>query len=349
MTLVSIVTPSYNQVRYLETTLRSVLQQDYQPLEYLVVDGASTDGSVELIRRYAGQLAWWVSEPDRGQAEAINKGLQRSRGEIVAWLNSDDFYLPGAIRQAVAAFEANPQAGMVFGDALSVDEAGRPIKRFAFGGGSFVPGAELQDFLRFRIICQPAVFIRRSVLECAGQLDDRFHMMLDHHLWLRLARCAPVVQIKRTTEPVGAPVSAPLLAAARQHAGAKNMAQAARFSEEIMALLTWILEEPGLAEQVKRDRRRIQGGAYRLAGRYLLDGNQPGEALRFYLRALAAWPSYALKHGPRMAYALVSLVAGERLAGRLRRQLPGGTGRKQLLQALRGAPGLQDWPGLDLS
>ena len=110
--LVSIITPSFNQARFLEATLRSVLEQDYPRIEYLVVDGASSDGSVDIIRRYADQLTWWVSEKDSGQSEAINKGLRRARGEFIGWLNSDDIYLPGAVAAAVQIFQSHPRAGL---------------------------------------------------------------------------------------------------------------------------------------------------------------------------------------------------------------------------------------------
>ena len=177
LTLVSIITPSYNQASYLEQTILSAIEQDYSPLEYLIVDGGSEDGSLEIIRKYAGRLAWWVSEPDAGQAEAINKGLARARGEIVAWLNSDDLLLPGAVARAVSALEANPELGMVFGDAISIDARGKPLNRLAFNDWG------LPEFMRFRIICQPAAFMRKATLDRAGYLDPSFHYLLDPE-WL---------------------------------------------------------------------------------------------------------------------------------------------------------------------
>lgn len=152
MTLVSVITPSFNQARYLEQTIRSVLGQGYPRIEYIVVDGASTDGSVEIIKKNADKLAWWVSERDSGQAEAINKGLGRATGEIAAWLNSDDYYLPGAVSSAVRVFEENPDVVLVYGDMLAVDENGDPFNTLRY------KQLTLQDLLCFQIIGQPAVF-----------------------------------------------------------------------------------------------------------------------------------------------------------------------------------------------
>ncbi len=128
--LVSIVTPSFNQAKFLEQTILSVLEQEYPHLEYIIVDGGSTDGSQDIIQRYAARLAWWVSEPDQGQTDAINKGFNRAQGEIYAWLNSDDTYLPGAVLEAVEYLRAHPEAGMVYGDANLTDEKGEIIGRF---------------------------------------------------------------------------------------------------------------------------------------------------------------------------------------------------------------------------
>ena len=321
VSLISIITPSYNQVAYLEYTLQSVLAQNYPHIEYLVIDGGSIDGSLDIIRRYADRLAWWVSEPDAGQADAINKGFSRARGEYIAWLNSDDLYLPGAVMQAVAVLQANPELGMVFGDAFTINSDGMPLNALVFGDWG------LPDLMAFRIICQPAVFMRRSILERAGYLDSSYHYMLDHQLWLRLARLAPIRHVSQTW------------AAARHHAAAKNVAHAEAFGEEALHILEWMEVQPDLASLVAANRHKIIAGAYRLNGRYLLDGGLSASALKSYLRALINDPVYTLKHGRRMAYAAASLVGLGGLADRLvSRQakhpvaLPVGAG--------------ENWPGL---
>jgi hypothetical protein len=335
--LVSIITPSFNQAAYLELTMRSVFDQDYPCLEYLVVDGGSTDGSIEVIRRYADRLAWWVSEPDNGQAEAINKGLQRAQGEFVAWLNSDDLYLPGAVAQAVAALQADSSLGMVFGDALTIDAWGRPLNRLAFGNWG------LTDLMSFRIICQPTVFIRRSTLEVAGFLDPAYHFMLDHHLWVRIASQAPVGYLGSSAKP-----ERKIWAAARHHPMAKNVSQAAGFAHETQRLLEWMKGQPALAELVRRDSRHILAGAERLKARYLLDGGQPAQALRSYVTALRLWPAFAIKHWQRIAYACLCLLGLGKPIDLWRRWSATSQSQK-LARALRRNPDLSGWVGLCLN
>ncbi len=190
--LVSIVTPSYNQARYLETTMRSVLDQDYPHIEYIVVDGGSQDGSLEILKAYSDRLAWWVSEKDRGQTDAINKGFARANGQILAWLNSDDTYEPGAVREAVAYFKEHPEIGLLYGDANYIDEHGRVIGRF--------PAAQT-DYRRLRQgyvhIPQQAAFFRADLWRQVGPLDPDFFFAMDYDLWVRLARMAPVVYLPR--------------------------------------------------------------------------------------------------------------------------------------------------------
>lgn len=181
--LVSIITPSYNQARYLEATLDSVLSQTYPNIEYIVVDGGSTDGSVEILQRYAAKLAHWVSEKDRGQTDAINKGFARASGEFLAWLNSDDTYEPHAVAEAVAFLQAHPEVGLVYGDADFMDEHGRRLGRF--------PAAQT-DYARLRRgyvhIPQQAAFWRASLWREVGPLDPSFYFAMDYDLWVRLAR-----------------------------------------------------------------------------------------------------------------------------------------------------------------
>lgn len=303
-----------------------MLKQDYHPIEYIVVDGASTDGSPEIIQRYADRLGWWVSEPDSGQAEAINKGMKRAQGEIVAWLNSDDLYFPGIVSGAVAALQADSRLGMVYGDAITIDTENRPLNRLAFGDWG------LKELMGFRIICQPAVFMRRTVLEQAGfgpeksALDPSYHFMLDHQLWLRMAKTAPIRHI-----------STPW-AAARHHPAAKNVAQAADFASETQRLLGWMRLQPDLAPLFSANRKMVEAGAHRLTARYLLDGGQPGPALQAYAKAFLSDPAYTLKHWRRIVFALLSLVGGRSLGNAyygLRRKRP---------PVLKGVPELEIQP-----
>jgi GT2 family glycosyltransferase len=294
--LISIITPSFNQARYLEDTIRSVLEQDYPKLEYILVDGASTDGSVDIIRRYADRLAWWVSEKDSGQAEAINKGFSRATGEIVAWLNSDDTFLPGAISGAVRAFEESPDAVLVYGNMLAVDENGETINILRYDQLSLV------DLLCFQIIGQPAVFFRREALEKAGVLDPSYHFLLDHHLWLRIALQGRILHVDETW------------ATARYHAEAKNRARAAEFGHEAFRILDWAQRtQPELASVLAKVGRRARASAHRVDARYLLDGGQPWSALKAWVRALLIHPPTALARLNILVSALLQLSGLGRL------------------------------------
>ncbi|MEN8172253.1 MAG: glycosyltransferase family 2 protein [Chloroflexota bacterium] len=185
--LVSIVTPSFNQAKYLEATIQSVLEQDYPNLEYIIVDGGSTDGSLDIIQKYQDQLAWWISEPDQGQTDAINKGFARAQGDILAWLNSDDTYQTGAITEAASFFQTNPEIGLVYGDVNFIDASGDVIGKF---------NAKQTNYQRLRrggvYIPQQAAFWRASLWRQVGPLDPSFYFAMDYDLWVRLARVAEV-------------------------------------------------------------------------------------------------------------------------------------------------------------
>ncbi|MDX1436250.1 MAG: glycosyltransferase family 2 protein [Anaerolineales bacterium] len=215
--LVSIITPSYNQAEYLEETIASVLGQSYPNLEYIVVDGGSTDGSPEIIARYTSRLAWWVSEPDLGQTDAINKGFAGARGEILAWLNSDDLYLPGAVSEAVEFLQANPQVGLVYGDADYINKDGEIIGRFP------ARQASLSRLQRGAVhIPQQASFFRADLWRRVGPLDPSFYFAMDYDLWVRLAALAPFYYVPR------------LWAQFRLHSSGKSIAEDALCWPEMM-------------------------------------------------------------------------------------------------------------------
>ena len=292
---ISIVTPSFNQADYLEQTIRSVLDQNYADVEYLIADGASTDGSVVIIKEHSEHLAWWVSEMDAGQADAINKGFSRATGEIIAWLNSDDYYLPETLVTVAKLFAANPNAGIIYGDVLSVDGAGNPINVQKFSQYS------VEDLMQFKIISQPGVFMRRSVLEQAGYLDQSYHFLLDHQLWLRVAQLAPIIYVPQT------------LAVARYHDDAKNIAHAEKFGAEAFKILAWMETQPMLRSLLKENRKKVLAGAHHLDAFYLVEAGKMRQGLAAYGRAFLNHPPTALKSWKRILYAFLSLLGFRRV------------------------------------
>jgi glycosyltransferase involved in cell wall biosynthesis len=215
--LVSIVTPSLNMARFLPQTIESVLSQDYPHIEYIVMDGGSTDGTVEILQRYGDSLRY-VSAPDHGAADAINRGFQTSHGSILAWLNADDFYFPGAVSAAVKKFTTAPEAAVVYGEALWTDPDGNIIGPYP------TRPFDRSRLLRECYICQPACFFRRSAFETAGMLDTTFHVVFDYDLWIRLSEHNQFLHFDRQ------------LAYSRMHRGSKTLGSRSQMYKESLQI-----------------------------------------------------------------------------------------------------------------
>ena len=185
---ISVVTPSFNQATFLESTIRSVLEQSYQDVEYIIIDGESTDGSIEIIKRYATQLAYWCAEKDQGQAHAIAKGFAKSTGDILCWLNSDDTFTSGALAAVAEYFTTHPRADAVSAGAYLVDAGGNPHGTLPC---SYTLGVRA-TYNRFRIygqegVYQQATFWRREAYFAAGGIDPSLTFIMDLDLFARLA------------------------------------------------------------------------------------------------------------------------------------------------------------------
>jgi len=269
--LVSIVMPSYNQVRFLEDAIRSVLEQDYPRIELIVVDGGSTDGSQEILQRYRDRMAHCISEPDQGQA-------------------SDDVYMPGVITEAVNVLKDNPDAGMVYADGLMVDADLVLLDRHYYQSLSIV------DLLSFEVLLQPTVFMRRAALEEVGWVNEDYHLILDHELWVRIASRYPLVHSKS------------FWALERTHAEAKTISQAKGFVEEAQRLITWAGQTEELGDLVHREHKRIQAGLHVFAGRRLIDSGEYKRAFRYLMQGATEHPPTVLRYWYKVVQAGLSAI-----------------------------------------
>ena len=282
--LVSIVTPSFNQGPFLEDTITSVLAQTYHPIEYIVIDGGSTDDSVEIIQKHSERLAYWVSEPDRGQSHAINKGLQRSTGAVIGWLNSDDTLMPGAVARVVGAMEKDPM--VVHGSVRLIDADGKTIARPKLAKRNQEFGVE--TIVGEGLINQPGSFWNRAIMERVGHLNEDLNYIMDFELWVRMALGG--ARFLRLGDPP--------LATYRLTSDTKTVGSLYKVGLEKLAVLDWLMSDPELAAKIGLSSEELESQAKRacsLASLKVARGyaHLPGrrtEALGWLARAAWLWP-----------------------------------------------------------
>ena len=248
--LVSVITPSFNQASFIGRTLESVRQQDYSHIEHIVIDGGSTDGTQDILRSRADSYPLrWLSEKDRGQADAINKGFAMVKGDVIGWINSDDTFAAGALGCVATVFAQNADVAWVYGDGLWIDENDRVT-------GEWISQSEnLLGLLTDRYyIVQPTVFFRRSLLDALGGLDESLHFTLDVDFFWRMALRSHGHYIPR------------VLATRRLHADAKSVAHVSRFAPERLRILDKLFASGGLPAEIEQKRDQIYGYSHFVIG-----------------------------------------------------------------------------------
>jgi len=298
--LVSIVTPSYNQARFIEETILSVKGQTYPSVEHIVVDGGSTDGTLDILKRHADTITW-ISEPDRGQSDAINKGFGMARGEVLAYLNSDDTYLPAAVEAVVGWFNEHLSCKVVYGDSNIIDERSRLLKTRPSRPFDFA------DLLVGNFIPQTSTFFRREVLDAVGPFDAELHYGMDYDYWLRAGARYP-------DEIWYLPQA---LSNCRLHPDTKMVAQRNRFIAEALTVIEKFYASVGLPPSLAALRTHHHSRSLFAVGRLFFAELGPAESRAVFLRCIRMSPEI-LWHTNVLVLLLKTLV-GARLLGSIRR------------------------------
>jgi len=300
--LVSVVTPSYNAMPFIRETIESVLMQDYPRVEHIVIDGGSSDGTRELLQQYPHLV--WLSEPDRGQSHALNKGFRRAKGEVIGWLNADDTYKPGAIRRAVAHFQDHPEADAVYSDCQIVDEFGKLLRI------SKSQAFDLEKFLMNNFIKQPTVFMRKQVLESIGGVDEDLHFVMDRELWLRVGLLFDMHYIQGQT-----------FANFRLCKGTKSFEHSPQFHLEWMDVLEhasqYMLLDRIKSTVINAALRKTRGGYCLAKMRVAQQAHNRWEMIRYLF--LAFFYDWSLIFNPGSLYLVTEAILGKRLAETLRK------------------------------
>ncbi len=272
--MVTVITPAYNQGIFLRDTIESVLSQDYPNIELLVLNDGSTDDTEKILQEYSGRIKW-ETQKNIGQTATINKGWRMTKGEIITWLNSDDTYLPGAVKAGVDYLQAHPETGIVFADSIFTEADGtflertRPLPPFNFQ--NFITGCE-------NPVAQPSSFIRREVLPKAGELDPHFYYFMDWDFWLRAGLYFKIDYIPE------------LWSTYRLHAESKTVSQSKRVAPELEYMYTKFFSRRDLPQEIIKLKKKAMMNMYFTTGGYFQRGDDNKSAARMARAAFKQYP-----------------------------------------------------------
>lgn len=272
--VVTVITPAYNQAQFLRDTIESVISQDYPNIEYIVLNDGSTDETEEILRSYEGRIKW-ESHKNMGQTATINKGWAMTKGHIITWLNSDDTFLPGAVRKGVEYLQAHPETSIVFGDTMMTEADGTPLYSS--------PKQPPFDYMRFFVNCnntisQPSTFIRREVIEKVGDLDPKFYYFMDWDLWLRAGIYFRIDHIEE------------VISTYRLHADSKTVAQSIKSAPELSYMYDKFFSRTDLPESVLKNKRKARMNMRFMTAGYYIQGKAFGEAKKQAALAIREHP-----------------------------------------------------------